>query len=107
MQHWKKGGSAPLFATLVASLTAANLPAEPAGFDAFDATIPELQAAMERKDTTAEELVRQYLQRIDAFDRRGPRLNAMIYVNPRALEAAAALDRERAAGAVRGQIQRL
>ena len=33
-----------------------------------------------------------YLKRIEAYDRKGPRLNAVIYVNPRALKEAAALD---------------
>ena len=53
-------------------------------FSAFELTIPELQAAMERGDTTAQELVRQYLERIDAYDQKGPKLNAMIHINPRA-----------------------
>ncbi len=64
-------------------------------YDAFEKTIPELQEAMERGEVTSRELVRQYLERIEAFDRGGPALNALIYVNPKALEEAEALDRER------------
>ena len=89
---------------LVANLFASELSAQPPNFDAFELTIPELQSAMERQDTTSQELVRQYLERIEAFDRRGPKLNAMIYINPRAIEEAAALDRERADQGVRGPL---
>ena len=93
-----KGGFAPLFVFFL-------LMAQPCtAYDSFERTIPELQAAMARGDLTSEQLTRQYLARIEAFDQRGPRLNAMIYVNPRAIEDAAALDREREAGRVRGPL---
>ena len=75
-----------------------------ARFDVFEKSIPELQDAMVRGETTSVDLVRQYLERIEAFDRRGPELNAMITVNPRALEDAAALDRERAERGARGPL---
>jgi Asp-tRNA(Asn)/Glu-tRNA(Gln) amidotransferase A subunit family amidase len=64
-------------------------------YDAFEKTIPELQEAMERGELTSRELVRQYLERIEAFDRGGPALNSLLYLNPKALEEAEALDRER------------
>jgi Asp-tRNA(Asn)/Glu-tRNA(Gln) amidotransferase A subunit family amidase len=73
-------------------------------FDAFEKTIPELQEAMTRGEVTSRELVRQYLERIDVFDRKGPALNSMIYVNPRALEEAEELDRERASRGARGPL---
>ncbi len=72
--------------------------------DAFELTIPELQAAMASGETTSEALVQQYLDRIAAFDRDGPRLRAMIMVNERALEEAAALDREREQKGPRGPL---
>jgi amidase len=93
---------APLL--LVANLLASNLFAQSPEFDAFELTIPELQSAMERGDTTSQKLVRQYLKRIDAFDHLGPQLNAMIFINPRAIEEAAALDRERADSGARGPL---
>src|SRR5437016_11692468 len=49
-------------------------------------------------------LTRHFLERIEAYDRRGPRLNAVLEVNPEALEIAEALDRERASGAIRGPL---
>jgi Asp-tRNA(Asn)/Glu-tRNA(Gln) amidotransferase A subunit family amidase len=73
-------------------------------FEALGKTIPELQEAMEQGDVTSAELVRQYLARIDAFDRRGPRLNSMIYVNPDAIADAEALDRERRESGPRGPL---
>ena len=88
----------------LASLIVVNALAEPQEFDAFEASIPELQAAMASGQTTSEELVGQYLDRIAAFDQSGPALNAMLYINPRALKEAVALDRERAEKGPRGPL---
>jgi amidase len=81
-------------------------PAAPAAreFDVMEKTISELQAAMEAGAVTSRELVALYLARIQAYDHDGPRLNAMIALNPQALDAANALDRERAGGRVRGPL---
>jgi amidase len=49
-------------------------------------------------------LVQAYLNRIEAFDQRGPRLNALITLNPNAIREAEALDRERAAKGPRGPL---
>ncbi len=57
-----------------------------------------VHAALAEGRTTCVALVRQSLARIEAYDRRGPSLRAMITVNPRALEVAAEMDRQRAAG---------
>ena len=59
------------------------------------ATIADLNAAMEEGVLTSERLVEMYLARIAAYDDEGPQLNAMLTVNPRALETARELDRER------------
>src|SRR5690606_11608469 len=40
------------------------------------------------------DLAEAYLERIEAYDKRGPSLNAILMVNPRALERAEALDAE-------------
>ena len=73
-------------------------------FDVLEKSIPELQAAMEQGETTSAELVRQYLDRIEAFDSGGPKINSMIYVNPDALAVAEALDRERKTDGPRGPL---
>ena len=78
--------------------------ATPSGFDVAEKSVRELGAAMADGTVTSVELVAAYLDRIDAFDQRGPALNAMIAINPRAGEVAAELDAERAAGDVRGPL---
>ena len=71
-------------------------------FEVVEATIPELQRAMTDGRVTSVELVDAYLARIAAYDHRGPQLNAMIRLNPRARSEAQRLDAERTAGKVRG-----
>lgn len=78
--------------------------AAPAGFDVAEKSVAELAAALADGTVTSVELVAGYLARIDAYDQRGPALNAMIAINPRAAEVAAERDRERAAGGVRGPL---
>lgn len=73
-------------------------------FDILERTIPQLQTAMENRSVTSRDLVEIYLARIEAYDRQGPRINSMIAINPRALEEAAALDRERTAKGARGPL---
>ena len=73
-------------------------------FEVFERSIADLQAALTSGDVTSTELVSLYLERIAAYDRQGPRLHAMVALNPRAHEQAEALDRERAAGRVRGPL---
>jgi amidase len=85
------------------ALIATLLPAAPprAPVSVVEATIPELRAALEQGRVTSRELVLQYLARIALYDAR---LNAVITVNPRALEQAEALDKERAQGRRRGPL---
>jgi amidase len=73
-------------------------------FEVAESTIAEEQKAMTEGRITAKALVQAYLDRIEAFDHRGPRLNAMITLNPNALREAEALDRERAAKGPRGPL---
>ncbi|HSF16984.1 MAG TPA: amidase family protein [Vicinamibacteria bacterium] len=85
-------------------IAAALLPQAEVDFDVFEKTIPELQDAMESGRVTSVEITRQYLERIEAFDRKPPALNAMIHLNPNAIEQAEALDRERAERGSRGPL---
>src|SRR5688572_10990552 len=64
-------------------------------FDLATATIEDINAAFDSGALTSERLVQMYLDRIEAYDKAGPAINAMIYVNPDALEEARALDAER------------
>ncbi|MEZ5416269.1 MAG: amidase family protein [Vicinamibacterales bacterium] len=61
------------------------------------ATIQQLAAAMDAGTITSERLVQLSLARIDAYDEKGPTLNAILTLNPKALEQARALDAERKA----------
>ncbi len=67
-------------------------------------SIIELQAQIEAGTLSAHRLVEQYLARIDAVDRQGPALNAVMEINPDALAIADALDAERAAHGPRGPL---
>lgn len=61
------------------------------------ATIADLNAAFVAGTLSSERLVQSNLARIHAYDRQGPKLNAVITLNPAALETARALDAERRA----------
>lgn len=65
---------------------------ETAGFDVVEASIADIHDAMRAGRLTAAQVVREYLARIAAYDTAGPRLNAIIRTNPRALEVADSLD---------------
>jgi amidase len=87
---------------LVAVIALTDFPASQSpAFRLVEANIPEMQAAMATGRLTSRELVRQYLVRLAIYE---DRLNAALYVNPRALEEADALDRERAQGRIRGPL---
>ncbi|MBV9546296.1 MAG: amidase, partial [Chloroflexi bacterium] len=57
-----------------------------------EVTIVQLHAAYRSGTATAVDITRAYLDRIEAYDRRGPYLNSLITVNPNALDDAARLD---------------
>ena len=86
-------------------LAASAAPAAQArGYDAFEKSVRELQADLTSGVATSVDLVRFYLRRIAAFDQVGPRLNAVLALNPRAEAVAAALDAERRRGRTRGPL---
>src|SRR3954452_3899688 len=82
------------------SRSAASLPA----YDVIEQSIEELQRAMDAHEVTSRQLVDIYLARVEAFDKQGPALNAIVSVNPEARAAADALDAERARGGKRGPL---
>lgn len=71
--------------------------AQNATVDLTTATIADLNAAFDAGALNAETLVERCLARIEAYDAAGPKLNAVLTVNPRAIETARALDAERQA----------
>jgi len=70
-------------------------------FDVVEATIPEMQRAMEEGRVTSRALVEAHLLRIALYEER---VNAVISINANALEEADRLDQERAEGRVRGPL---
>lgn len=80
----------------------ASAPARHAAVE--EQSILQLQAAMTEGRATSREITTAYLARIAAYDKQGPALNAMIAMNPKALEQADALDRERATKGPRGPL---
>jgi amidase len=91
-----------VFATIALLLAAQTPPpASKQPFSVVESTIPEMQAAMQQGRITSREIVQQYLTRIATYE---DKLNAVIVVNPHALEEAEARDRERTAGKIRGPL---
>src|ERR671910_2706490 len=68
-------------------MTEANQP-----FNIIEATIESVHSAYRSGQLTARRLVQMYLDRIEAFDKKGPAINAIISINPLALGEAERLD---------------
>ena len=73
-------------------------------FGAQEAGIADIHAAMEAGRLSCQDLVQMYLDRIDAYDKKGPRLNALVIVNPEALSVARELDERFAQGRMTGPL---
>src|SRR6516164_5906771 len=58
-----------------------------------EATIRSIHAALSARTVTCVQVIQSYLDRIEAYDHRGPALNSIITVNPHALDTAAEMDR--------------
>jgi amidase len=67
-------------------------------------TIRQLQEGYTKGTFTIEQVVSNYLARIEAIDKQGPSINSVIFVNPKALELAKELDKERKEGKIRGAL---
>src|SRR5438093_2103139 len=63
-----------------------------ARFQVTEKTIDDIHAAMKSGNVTAHQLVQVYFDRINAFDKKGPAINCIITLNPKALEEADKLD---------------
>jgi amidase len=75
---------------------------KPLPVDLETATIAQLQQALSARKVTSEQLVDAYLERIKTLNSRGPSLNAVRVLNPRAEEEARKADRERSRGRANG-----
>ena len=81
-------------ATVTAILTtsSASVEAGDKGFVLDEATIDGVQAAYKAGTSTAELVVKRYQERILAYDKAGPKLNVVVFLNPEAINEAKALD---------------
>ena len=93
-------GSGAIDVTDVAALSQRML-YDDGAFTLLEASTVDIQKAMASGELTAVELTQMYLDRIEAYD---DQINSIITVNPHALEIAAELDKERAAGGPRSML---
>ena len=87
-----------------AFLAAVSTSAAAPRVDLEQLTVEDIQKGFRSGQFTAQSLTESYLARIDAVDRNGPAINAVIELNPDALKIAAELDRERKAKGPRGPL---
>lgn len=73
-------------------------------FELLEYTISDLQRAMENGQYNAAAITKLYLDRIQSIDKSGPKLNAVIELNPEAIDQARMLDKEREDGKIRGPL---
>jgi amidase len=96
--------SASLALCVCAPVLAATPTPAPHTFKLEEATVADIDAALASGETSSEKLVKLYLERIAAYNTSGTKLNAVLTINPKALEEAKKLDRERAAHGPRGPL---
>jgi Asp-tRNA(Asn)/Glu-tRNA(Gln) amidotransferase A subunit family amidase len=95
--------------TLITLIAASSAPRAqtpvPSSFQMEEATIAQVHAAMKAGRLACRGLVDAYLRRIEAYDKNGPALNAIVVVNSDARKTAEELDRRFAQGGLVGPLQ--
>jgi len=94
----------PILFTAMSAAATPKVPDDATTLPIDEATIAQLQDWMRSGQLSAHALTAHYLARIEAIDRAGPQLNAVIETNPDALAIADRLDAERSAGQSRGPL---
>jgi Asp-tRNA(Asn)/Glu-tRNA(Gln) amidotransferase A subunit family amidase len=90
---------------IAALLVGASVPAAAQQrFEVTEATIAGVRAELDAGRLTCRALVQSYLDRIAAYDKRGPALNAIQTIHPRALAIADSLDAVQRSGVTRGPL---
>ena len=87
-------------------LATSRVDAQPApeSFHIEETSIADIHAAMRAGTLTCHDLVAQYLRRIEAYDKNGPAINALVVVNPDALHVADSLDARFRRGGLTGPL---
>src|SRR5579864_8082085 len=88
--NFSRRASGPIALLFLAVLSPCNGQSQP--FHLAEATIQSVQDSYKSGRLTAHQLVQLYLNRIGAYDKKGPGINAIITINPKALEEADRLD---------------
>ena len=88
----KQPGISRIVHAAVIAATLGICSASAGAFELMEATIADVQAAYKKKELTSRQLVQMYLDRVQAYDQKGPKLNVVIALNPKALEDADRLD---------------
>lgn len=94
---WRKAGLSVACATLIFAsqpLAAFGKAGSGKPFVLEEATVESIHAAFADKELSCAELVQGYLDRIEAYDRKGPALHSILNVNPEALKIAKEKDLE-------------
>ena len=94
-----------LTAAAATGASACRLVSSPADFELDDVSLADIASGLRQGKWTCSRLTDLYLARIDAVDRNGPRLGAVVELNPDARALARQLDRERTENRVRGPLQ--
>ena len=90
----KRGWSAAIVLMAgVFSGTSGRAQRGPSSFVLEETTIARIHAALSARQLTCRSLVDAYLERIEAYDKQGPALNAIVVINPNASREAEELDR--------------
>src|SRR5580698_7468511 len=76
----------------------------PAPFEVEEATIAQVHDAMRERRLTCRVLVEAYIRRINAYDKNGPAINAIVTINPSATKEADELDRRFAQSGLTGPL---
>lgn len=92
------------FLTAATGTAACQLVNSPADFELDDVSLADIASGLRQGKWTCSRLTELYLARIDAVDRNGPRLGAVVEVNPDARALARQLDREKTENRVRGPL---
>ena len=95
--HHQPAGSPRVLAgaLLLASVASPAAARQGPPFPVEETTIAAVHHAMRAGRLTCRGLVERYLARIAAYDKTGPAINALVVLNPRALDVADSLDRVR------------
>ena len=104
MMHSMRRRQTALHVLLLLAFAGSTAHAQQPPFNVLEASVADIQAALGSGRVTSVQLVDAYLARIAAYDRSGPRINAIVHVNAHARAEAAALDAERARGTARGPL---